>query len=134
MSYMYHRDISHIKEHASYHGSMGPNDAATKLKEDASDTNRYITRQYWGDYMISVRDAKSNEVQHFRIKKTEVGQKKYQFRVRGANDDELFDNVPSLLEYYKDRPVYREAAMLGECLKRGALVRQSKLMLRHEIK
>lgn len=82
--------------------------------------------------MISVIDE-NNAVQHLRIKKIEaktkeadMGRKKYKFRVRGANEDELFDDVATLLEYYKDKIVYRGAPLLGKCLRRDEFTKQSK--------
>ena len=105
---------------------MGPRDATAKLKEQTGATNIYITRHYFGDYMVSVKDAAKESVHHFKIQKFKISSNKYKFGLNGANDDERFDNVPSLLEYYKDKAVTREDPVFGESLKRRALTRQGK--------
>ncbi len=108
------RDTSRLKSHASYHGDMGPRDAAARLKEHAGGTC-YLTRYYWCDYMLSVKNKDNDEVQHFKFQKSETDRDQYRFSMKSADVGKEFKNVPELLEYYKDNPISHDIT-IGDCL------------------
>ena len=112
---MLSRELSRIKGHISYHGEMGKRDAAAKLKEHPSGTC-YLTRYYWGDYMLSVKEEGKEEVKHFKISKSEDDENHYTFSLKSAEEEKEFTSVPKLLEYYKDRPINSDTASIGDYL------------------